>query len=268
MIQLFIGKSIVNIYKSVKLLFDSLHIVFLIYNNSFFKFDNTIHFINEKPITKVIVKYEDKYKEYFNDINENKEEDYEKICDINKNKLDSLINSILIENTPLGNVLMFYNSKRSSFEYYSNSTIPYRYLETIARSYVLKNDCKYLYINMDVEINKAKQKIKLEEEKEKEKENEKKKNEENDDFVMVEKEKSVFAKFKDYNKITKDSSSVPRKNSAVKPGGILKEKANRFSYEGKMNNYDFIKKVPRKVVDKHYSMTYSDYKKSIMSVNI
>ena len=50
---------------------------------------------------------------------------YQKILN---QKLDKLINSYIAENTPVGNVFMRYNNDKKSFEYYSNSSIPYRYL--------------------------------------------------------------------------------------------------------------------------------------------
>ena len=62
-----------------------------------------------------------------------------------KERLDNLKNNIILEKTPLGNVVMFYNNARSSFEYYSDSTIPYRYLEVIARKYILTYKCNQIY---------------------------------------------------------------------------------------------------------------------------
>jgi hypothetical protein len=42
---------------------------------------------------------------------------------------------------------------------------------------------------------------------------------------------------------------------------LLKEKANRYTYEGKISNFNFLKKVERKIVDKKYAMTFADFKK-------
>jgi hypothetical protein len=41
---------------------------------------------------------------------------------------------------------------------------------------------------------------------------------------------------------------------------ILKENANRYSYEGKLANYTFLKKPERKVVDKSYGFSFADFK--------
>ena len=44
---------------------------------------------------------------------------------------------------------------------------------------------------------------------------------------------------------------------------LLKERANRYTYEGKLANFGFIKKVDRKVIDKKYAMTFAYFKKNI-----
>ena len=58
----------------------------------------------------------------------------------------------IIENTPLGNVNMCYNHEKESFEYYSDKTMPYRYLEPVARKYVCIFLCKDLYVDMEEEL--------------------------------------------------------------------------------------------------------------------
>ena len=63
-------------------------------------------------------------------------------------RLDKLKNSFIMEKTPLGNVLMLYNNKRGSFEYYSDNTIPYRYLEPVSRKYVKMFGCRPIYFDM------------------------------------------------------------------------------------------------------------------------
>ena len=42
---------------------------------------------------------------------------------------------------------------------------------------------------------------------------------------------------------------------------IVKEKANRYSNEGKFANFSFIKKIDRKVIDKKFITTFADFKK-------
>ena len=64
-------------------------------------------------------------------------------------RLDKLKNSFVMEKTPLGNVLMLYNNKRGSFEFYSDNTIPYRYLEPVSRKYVKMFNCRPIYFDME-----------------------------------------------------------------------------------------------------------------------
>ena len=42
---------------------------------------------------------------------------------------------------------------------------------------------------------------------------------------------------------------------------LLKENANRYTWEGRLANMNLLKKVDRKVVDKKYAMSFADFKK-------
>jgi hypothetical protein len=187
--------------------------------------------------------------------------------------VDGLKNSFIIEKTPLGNVLMYYNNARGSFEYYSDNTIPYRYLEAVSRKYVKTFNCRYLYVDMENEISLAERKLKdtlerkaLEEEETKKKLSEQKEN-------QVVSKKDVFAKFKSYNKESgtgRVNTGAPPKNSIPNnktntnkstENVILKDNANRYTCEGRMSNFSFLKKTKREVVDKKYAMSFADFKK-------
>ena len=94
--------------------------------------------------------------------------------------------------------------------------------------------------------------------------------------IVEEKKKNVFAKFKSYNKesgtghvttAAPPKNSIPNKKLTQAQENekvLLKQKANRYTYEGKMANFSFIKKVDRKVVDKKFGMSFADFKKSIL----
>lgn len=221
------------------------------------------------------VVFEEKYKEEYKNAEE---------TELDKERLEQLKNSILIENTPLGNVVMYYDSSRETFIYYSDSTMPYRYLEVVARKYVVTNRCKKLYVDMEKELKEAQEKLekkqKEEQELKEQMEEAKEKNEkEGSDAVAAPSKKNVFAKLKNYNRdnslktagIPSDNKSVSKKvvptTTTDKNGTskneqlLLKENANRYSYEGKMVNFSFLKKVERKVVDKRYAMNFADFKK-------
>ena len=183
----------------------------------------------------------------------------------------------VIEHTPLGNVLMFYNHDKVAFEYYSDSTIPYRYLETVARKYVLTYNYRPLYIDMNEELKEYEKKLQEKEAREKE---------ENDKIKVSNsntKSKDVFAKFKSYNKeagtgrintAPPPKNSIPQNrltnanfndtkkdNNGTNEKILLKEKANRYSYQGKFLNFNILQKVDKKIVDKKYALTFADFKK-------
>jgi hypothetical protein len=187
---------------------------------------------------------------------------------INK-RIEKLENCFIMESTPQGNVLMIYDNKRSSFKFYSDSTIPYRYLEVVGRKYVKMFDCRPLYVDMEEELNLAEKRWEKERKEKEDKEEQEKKQKEEQKVKPVEK-KNVFAKFKSYNKeggSGRVNIGVPPKNSIPMTKEqenekiILKEKANRYTYEGKMANFNFLKKVDRKVVDKKYGLSFADFKK-------
>ena len=48
---------------------------------------------------------------------------------------------------------------------------------------------------------------------------------------------------------------------------LIKERSNRYTYDGKFANFNFIKKVDRKIVDKKYGMTFADFKRKIATNN-
>ena len=233
--------------------------------------------IEDKKEVKVIKyedKYWDKYERMLNKEIEDKTEEKLEEEEISKN-------NILFETTPNGNVLMFYDSKRTSFIYYADTAIPYRYLESVARKYVTTYHCLHLYIDMKKEIAEAEKKIndkKLEENQRLEKqrlegEEERIRLEDNkDNKETKEVPRNVFAKLKNYNagsntviKGNKVAETNPNRNAtnttiSSKKEYILKENANRFSYEGKMVNYKLLKKPERKVVDKNYGFSFADFK--------
>ena len=189
-------------------------------------------------------------------------------------KLDGYMNNYVNDMTPLGNVYMRYNNSKKSFEYYSNNTIPYRYLEPVGRKFVLTYFCKPLFIDIEDELNKAKLK--------KEEHDAIKKKEQSEKSEQPNDKKNVFAKLKSYNSSNNQSSNssemmkmekrnvlppqmkanLPNVNStATHEEMLLKENANRYTWEGRLSNMSLLKKVDRKVVDKKYAMTFADFKR-------
>ena len=234
----------------------------------------------EKVEEKAVVKYEDKYLDKFRQI-ESKE--------LSEEKLDSLLNSFIMENTSQGNVIMLWDNKKNCFLYYSDKVIPYRFLEVVARKYVIFNDCKKIYIDMEEEVRVAKQKLDSIKEGVNDKENQKEQNRkeqthkeqnqkeqkpEEKESVIPNGKKNVFAKLKSYNSSSIKSAVVPLDQKKAKnvhqnsstpntqnTDAVLKENANRYTYQGKLSNFSFIKKIDRKLVDKNYALSFAEFKK-------
>jgi hypothetical protein len=212
------------------------------------------------------------------------EEDLIKIKDdvrkiIIDKRLNKLENCYVMEFTPQGNVLMKYDKNKESFIFYSDNTIPYRYLEVVGRKYVKQFNCRPIFVDMEEELKQAEEKWENEKEEKQEKEEEEKRKKEEsikNQTPLEEKKKSVFAKFKSYNKesgtghvatAAPPKNSIPNKkltHAQENEKILLKQKANRYTYEGKMANFSFIKKVDRKVFDKKFGMSFADFKKSIL----
>jgi len=183
-----------------------------------------------KEIKKKEIRYEDKYP-------------IDLMNDALKKNTDVAKNTILLENTPDGNVLMRYNLDRLGFEYWCDyKNIKYNYLETVARKFVITNFCIDLY--KDRIKNIKDQKSKLEEEK---REKEKKINEEIDDSITnsieesvedseEDSEEDVFLKPKQLNK--KINVEVDNKKNQK----IVAKESNKYLYMGKISDFKWLSK--------------------------
>jgi len=191
---------------------------------------------------------------------------------INK-KLDKYINNYVLDCTPLGNIYMRYNNDKKSFEYFSNNSIPYRYLEPVGRKYVTTYWCKPLFVDIEEELKKAEERF--DEEKKKKEDEEKRIEEERKNNP-----RKILAQLKNYNKESKDVTIRPMKNRSNKNAfllaqvktnlqdvnkpsekQLLKENANRYTWKGRLTNFCPLKKIDRKELDKKLAMTYADFKK-------
>jgi len=193
-------------------------------------------------------------------------------------RLNKLENSYVMESTPLGNVLMKYDKYKESFRFYSDITIPYRYLEVVGRKFVKQFNCRPIFVDMEEELQLSQEKWEKEtKEKEEKEEEDKRKKEEaiKNKEPIQEKKKNVFTKFKSYNtesgtgRVTTAAppkNSIPNKKMTKAQENekiLLKQQANRYTHEGKIANFSFIQKIDRKVVDKKFGMSFSDFKKNI-----
>ena len=169
---------------------------------------------------------------------------------LDKDELEKLGTIVVKEKTPNGNVIMTYNNKSESFCYYcDDKNIRYMILDTVARKFTIDNKCKSICVNYKSEFEKAKAALVADT-----------KTSTDDDATVKEApvvKKSIYARFKNYN-------APPQKKKAVedkKPEKIyiLTEKANRFTYKGKLSNY----KDPNEVVTTVFNKTvdFATFKK-------
>ena len=154
------------------------------------------------------------------------------MIDINNNiDVSKLKHNILFENTPIGNVIMYYEN--DEFKYYCDRTPSFGFLETVARKYVIIFHCKSLYKIYNEEKVKQEEEEKVKQVKQEE---------------IKPKKKSVYANFKRYNnnKKTKIDENEP----------ILQ---NKYRYIGKVREFSFPK--PEKKIDN--KMSIQDFLKQI-----
>ena len=156
---------------------------------------------------------------------------------------EALKNKHCTVETPVGAVLMTYVDPYFMYYAKSGSIIPYRFLDVVARKFVLDHDCLVLYNKLEEEEKKEEEK-KEEEKKEEEKKEEEKKEEEK-------KKNSVFVVKK--KKVTQKKKLVTKTMNKFKYGGQIEE----FEQEKKRKELE-PKEEPKK-------MTFSDYKKMMKS---
>ena len=166
----------------------------------------------------------------------------------------------IIEHTPLGNVLMYYDNNQKTFCYQGPKNIPFKYLETVARKYVKIFNCKPLYVNVSKELEKAENLVKQKQEKAAMKSEDKNQNKETND-------NDVFATFKNYKQEDLDHKSdiqnikrlVDDKNESKivetlyknkkedKKSLLIPARTNRFTYKGSFDSSLFFKITKNKV---------------------
>ena len=196
------------------------------------------------------VNYEYKYSEFFEELNEKEHSALTVEDKINMKK------NVITESTPNGNVVMSYHFNEkdpelSAFQYYCNDrSIPYKYLDTVARKFAITYNCPELYLYLKTELMKGVDKIKQDEEKEKAAaEMLKKKDEEK------EKVESVFATFKKYKQ-------EEPKTKKAKLRSLLVGK-NRYTRLGNVEDYE--KTLLPKRENDVKPISFAEYKKMMSS---
>lgn len=150
---------------------------------------------------------------------------------------------ILFENTPRGNVIMYYDAFKQGFAYYCDQTsLPYHLLNAVAMKYVMTFRCRDFFVdNQETPENHPSPLLEPVKAKE----------------VVAKKEESVapkkptpFAKFKSYNMV---NSKVKEEEKKKKEGTEDKEEKddkiyirNKFICLGKIINFKLIQSIEKK----------------------
>ena len=100
-------------------------------------------FVTNYNSNKIMYEYDSYLFEYLDEFNNMK------TCVLSVDYLNSLKYKFLKHNTPKGEIIMNYNHLYSCFDYYckKSNIIEFSYLDVVSRIYVVKNNCKNIYID-------------------------------------------------------------------------------------------------------------------------
>jgi len=160
---------------------------------------------------------------------------------------------ILIENTPRGNVMIYFNPYLLSYHYYSDEQIiPYKILEQVATKYVVMYRCKDFFIDVEKRPgNKILEVLQKEEDSLKSK---KMKVNDITKCVNIQSEsKDVFAALKDYRSEVKttEAKTTEVKEAKANPKKKVEEPkfSNKFVRIGKMCEFNITQKPTDKKIE-------------------
>jgi hypothetical protein len=187
---------------------------------------------------------------------------------------------ILFENTPRGNIVMFYDAFKQGFAYYTDQTgIPYPILNAAAMKYVIMFRCRDFFMDEHVLPENTQSGIIARYAEEERAEKEKKQAENGDKAKTKEKSvgnesKAAFAKFKSYNSVSSKTNGYTPKSSENVLNKSKEEQTtapkltNKHISLGKMTNFSFtqkpvIKRTPtvESALLPKPRLSYADYKR-------
>lgn len=234
------------------------------FNTKPYTYLRSLRFLSNKTTIEVTVsnlyesKYFDEYDRYIERKRNETANEKEIYQDENKQHiqecLDNMYYSTITDfiNDTYGTIIMCYDHATQSFAYYAKTAnIPYKYLETAARKYVIDTNApEDLYVDIRKEYENASNKV-----------NNKINKKISSTKEAKEEDENIFATFKSYNKATnipvseihntKDTSTKTpleesvlssftqsSKSSASSSAPILRERANRYSYRGKLTDFE------------------------------
>ena len=134
-----------------------------------------------------------------------------------------------------GDIIMRYDAATFSFAYYARTAnIPYKYLETVSRKYMVETNApRDIHVDIRKEYAKAKEHLT----------NKKVSFQDNNDQNTKQEPDDVFAKFKTYNtapnisKTNQNSTKTTTTSENNTDTKVIRENANRYSYRGKIADW-------------------------------
>lgn len=148
---------------------------------------------------------------------------------------------ILIEFTPCGNVIMFYDPYKLGFSYYCNQYVPYPILNAVAMKYVLNFHCRHFFMDEHVVPETFASPLLgllVEDKKVKEKK------EVIDSNIKNRLRNAPFAKFKTYNRASNEAE--PKKEPSKNIVNEKQKEINKFINLGKTTNFSILQPIMKK----------------------
>jgi hypothetical protein len=147
---------------------------------------------------------------------------------------------ILIENTPRGNIIMYYDVYKQGFAYYCDTNgIPYPILNSVAMKYVRLYHCRDFFMDNEVLLNeKESPLIKI--------------HQENDEETAKDKSEkipldtSAFARLKNYKQIDTKNTSEKNMGNGERCALVKEYNRNIFINLGKVCNFYILQKIIKK----------------------
>ena len=170
---------------------------------------------------------------------------------------------ILLENTPRGNIIMYYDTFREGFAYYSDQSMTYPILNAIAMKYVITYRCRNFFIDDNITPKETSSPfIKFIQDEEKE-ENDKKKTVIKNMVNNTNNDNLPFAKLKKYSLQNEKPNAIKTNKKEEKKDDRIYYK-NKIVYLGKMINYSIIQQNTKKIIyPESYSIDADDPKKAM-----
>jgi hypothetical protein len=192
--------------------------------NNLFKDRDNVNVNNDNGILEIKKLYDDKYNDKYNGLENIK---------LTEDEIDMLSNKYIMEYTPIGNVIMYFDYDKKAFQYYSDFSVPYKYLECVSKKFcILNRNRVYREIKMEVDVNEFSIVR-------------------NSSSSLQNKSKS-FAKLKGYN-----NPSLKNDNSNQGKLKIIQKDIVRYTHLGKLCNFSFIKNT----IPKFKPVSYKDFLK-------